>query len=357
MKMNNQSGNDELLFYVGSYALQDEPSIYLCKLHQKTGRLELIDSISGILNPSFLIVNQEANRLYVVSESAQGAVAAYAIHPDNGKLSELGKKEMEGADPCYLTISSTGYVLIAHYSSGHLNSFALDSNGALAEMVSQIQHVGNSGVISDRQEAAHAHSIVVNQEGTYAYVSDLGQDKIVIYRLVEGKIQASGHVELPPGAGPRHFVVQESGTTAYGINELNNSITTYNYNSIDGNLEIIQHISTLPEGFSGESYPADIHLSPDGRYIYGSNRGHDSIVRFAIDSASGLLSEPEWSEAGGKWPRNFAVLEGYVLVANQNSNNIAVFKRDGNTGMLTATGNELELDKPVCIEPLKFGRA
>lgn len=357
MKMDYQSGNDELLCYVGSYALQDEPSIYLCKLHQKNGRLELIDSISGILNPSFLVVNQEGSRLYAISESAQGAVAAYAIQPENGKLSELGKKEMEGADPCYLTISSTGYVLIAHYSSGHLNSFALDSHGALAEMVSQIQHVGSSGVISDRQEAAHAHSIVLNHEGTYAYVSDLGQDKIVIYRVEDGKLQASGHVDLPPGAGPRHFVIRESGNTAYGINELNNSITTYNYNPIDGKLEIVQHISTLPEDFTGESYPADIHLSPDGRYIYGSNRGHDSIVRLAIDSTTGLLSEPVWSEAGGEWPRNFVVLEDYVLVANQNSNNIAVFKRDGVTGTLTATGNELQLDKPVCIEPFNGQRA
>ncbi|GGH37684.1 lactonase family protein [Paenibacillus segetis] len=350
--MNNQRGNDELLLYVGSYALQDEPSIYQCKLDRNTGELTLIDSFAGILNPSFLVGNQDGNRLYSISESAQGAVAAYAIHPESGKLSELGMKELEGADPCYLTLSSTGYILIAHYSSGHLNTFALDTDGALAEMVSQIQHVGGSGAVSDRQEAAHAHSIVVNQEGTYAYVSDLGQDKIVIYRLEDGKLQASGHVELPPGSGPRHFVIRESGNTAYGINELNNSITTYNYNSIDGDLEIVQHISTLPEGFIGESYPADIHLSPDGRYIYGSNRGHDSIVRFAIDSTTGLLSEPVWSEAGGKWPRNFAVLEDYVLVANQNSNNIAVFKRDGDTGMLTATGSGLTLDKPVCIEPI-----
>ncbi|RUT48413.1 lactonase family protein [Paenibacillus anaericanus] len=353
--MHYQSGKDELLFYVGSYASKDEPSIYLCKLDRRTGLLTMIDSTSGILNPSFLVANNEASHLYVVSEQTTGSVSAYAINPDNGKLSELGVQVMEGADPCHLAITSSGYILISHYSSGHINSFGLNENGALADISSQVQHIGGSGAIADRQEAAHAHSIVPNQEGSYAYVSDLGQDQVVIYALKDGKLEARGEVALPPGTGPRHFVIQESVSAAYGINELNNTITTYAYDHTDGHLEMIQHITTIPEDFTGVSYPADIHLSPDGRYLYGSNRGHDSIVRFAIDPSTGLLSEPKWMGTGGEWPRNFAVLEDYVLVANQNSNNIVAFKRDGDTGTLTVTGSELEIKAPSCIEPLNGG--
>ncbi|MNJ58824.1 6-phosphogluconolactonase [compost metagenome] len=158
---------------------------------------------------------------------------------------------------------------------------------------------------------------------------------------------------LPPGTGPRHFIIHPSDTIAYGINELNNTVTVYAYHPTHGILEILQHVSTLPKDFAEESYCADIHLSPDGKYLYASNRGHDSIVRFKLDISTGGLSEPEWTSVGGKWPRNFAVLDDYVLVANQFSNNITLLRRDSGTGSLSATGHELEVKEPSCIAVIR----
>lgn len=344
------------LFYVGSYAGGGEPGIYLCELHRRTGEMRLLHSTEGIVNPSFLIVDQEALRLYAVSEQAAGLAAAYTVDPASGRLAKLGQEAATmGADPCHLALlpGAEKHLLAANYSSGHVNSFALGKDGALLEMTALIRHEG-SGVNKERQESAHAHSIVPSPDGRFAFVSDLGTDQIVIYRLEAGKLAKHGEVGLPPGSGPRHFVLHPSVRFAYGINELNNTMTVYAYDPAEGRLETVQHIGTLPGDFQGENYPADVHLSPDGQYVYGSNRGHDSIVRFRIDPGSGQLSEPAWMGTGGSWPRNFAVLDDYVLVANQYSGNIVAFRRDAESGKLAPApaGQSLAISKPSCIAPL-----
>lgn len=353
--MNELRTGEELPIYVGTYASKEEEGIHLCGLNPETGALRLIGSTSGIENPSFLILNEEASRLYAVSEQAQGGVAAYAVDPANGGLALLNTAPTEGADPCHLSLPLDGGLLAANYSGGNVARFALDGEGSLNGLTSLVQHEGQ-GPRQDRQEAAHAHSAVPDEAGAYVYVSDLGMDQIVYYRTDEGKLVRQGAVQLPPGAGPRHFVFHPNGSHAYGINELNSTITIYARDREQGGLEIIRHVSTLPEGFAGENYPADIHLSSDGKYLYGSNRGHDSIVRFAVDPATGALDAPEWTGTGGKWPRNFAVLDGYVIVANQFSDNIVVFRRDADSGSLTETGQELALAKPSCVVPAAKGK-
>ncbi|WP_410771057.1 lactonase family protein [Fontibacillus sp. BL9] len=345
------SAKDETLFYVGTYASEEDEGIHLCGLNRQTGELRLVYSTRGIKNPSFLILNDDASRLYAVSEQGEGAVVSYEVVLGDGSLRKLNSLPTKGADPCHLSLSRDGSLLAANYSSGHVDRFSLDEQGALGELTALVQHVGQ-GFRQDRQEAAHAHSVVPNEAGDYVYVSDLGLDQIVYYRVEEGKLTTQGEIKLPPGAGPRHFVFHPDGYHAYGINELNNTVTVFAYNPVQGHLEILQHIATIPEDFAGESYPADIHLSADGRYLYGSNRGHDSIVRFAVDAAAGTLSEPEWTGTGGSWPRNFAVLEDYVIVANQNSDNVVVFSRDAETGSLTAIGQELAIKQPSCVEPV-----
>lgn len=338
---------EQLSFYVGSYAAEEEAGIHLCLLNLSTGELRLLGSTSGIENPSFLTLNRNATRLYAVRETSEGTVVCYDVNPADGKLTLLSEESTEGAHPCYVAVSND-LLLTANYSSGLVNSYALDENGVLAGMISKAQHTGQ-GPRSDRQEAAHAHSIVPDPSGHYAYASDLGTDEIVIYRIQDKKLSDCGKITLPPGAGPRHFAIHPNKLYAYGINELNNTITVYSYEEQQGRLEIIGEIGTLPDEFAGENLAADIHISGDGRYVYGSNRGHNSIVRFVVDAESGQLTSPLWTETGGDWPRNFALLDEYVLVANQYSNNITVLRRDPSTGELEITGQELAISKPTCI--------
>lgn len=345
---------DRGLFYVGSYAESGEPGIYLCELRRGTGEMRILHGISGLANPSFLTIDAKELRLYAVSEQTEGRVAGFAIDPEDGKLAMLhGDKATLGADPCHLALQPgpARHLLVANYSSGHVNAFALEPDGAPGRITALIRHEGSS-VNERRQESAHAHSIVPSRDGRFAFVSDLGTDQIVIYRLERGELLKHGATALPPGAGPRHFVIHPTERFAYGMNELNNTVTAYAYDPMEGRLEAIQHAGSLPDDYQGENYPADIHFSPDGRYVYGSNRGHDSIVRFRIDPMTGRLEEPEWTNTGGSWPRNFAVLDDYVLVANQYSGNIAALRRDPESGRLTPAGQSLSIDKPSCIEPL-----
>ncbi|MFD1175641.1 lactonase family protein [Paenibacillus puldeungensis] len=350
MSLQKESGTWS--FFVGSYAQSDKPGIYLCELDRQSGKLRIRLDMDGIVNPSFIVVDKEAGRLYAVSEQENGGVASYAIDPANGKLSILSEMPTLGSNPCHLAVlhGVEGHLLVANYTSAHVNSFELSENGVLAEMKGIVQHKG-SGLWPDRQEAAHAHSIIPSRSGKYAYVSDLGIDQIITYRLQEGRFVKHGEVKLPAGSGPRHFVIHPSERFAYGINELNNTMTLYSYDPAEGALEIKEHYSTLPEGFKGENYPADIHFSTDGRFVYGSNRGHNSLVQFTIDPETGRLDDPKWIGTGGSWPRNFAVFEDYVIVANQFGNNLVAFHRDDETGMLSSTGHQLAISQPSCIEP------
>ncbi|WP_082691418.1 beta-propeller fold lactonase family protein [Paenibacillus rubinfantis] len=356
MSLENQ---EVWLFYTGSYAESGEPGIHLCELRRSTGEMRVLHGFSGLTNPSFVALDAMGLRLYAVSEQSEGRVAGFAVDPGDGKLTLLsGDKATLGADPCHLALQPgpERHLLVANYSSGHVNAYALESDGAPGDMTSLIRHEGSS-VNKERQESAHAHSAVPSLDGRFAFVSDLGTDQIVIYRLECGQFVKHGTTNLPPGAGPRHFVIHPSERFAYGMNELNNTMTAYALDPEEGRLEVIQHASSLPDDFQGENYPADIHFSPDGRFVYGSNRGHDSIVRFHIDPATGRLEDPAWASAGGSWPRNFAVLDDYVLVANQYSGNVAALRRDPENGRLTPTEQSLKLAKPSCIEPLSASLA
>lgn len=347
----NKEKVEVLRFYVGSYAEESEPGIYLCELELPSGKIRKVQEQTGIANPSFLIVAAKELRLYAVSERSDGQVVGYAVDPQTGGLTKLRTEvSVEGADPCHLALQAGGerHLLIANYSSGDVSVFALGTDGAPGEMTAQARHLGSS-VNAERQESAHAHSAVPSLDGRFVFASDLGIDQMVIYRLEEGRLERQGEVHLPPGAGPRHFVIHPSQRFAYGINELNNTLTVYSFDSVEGRLEPVQHISSLPEDYTEENYPADIQLSPDGRFVYGSNRGHDSIVSFRIDPDTGYLDDPSWTAAGGSWPRNFAILEDYALVANQYSDNIAVLRRDQLTGRLELTAQSLAISKPSCI--------
>lgn len=236
---------------------------------------------------------------------------------------------------------------------GNVNVFPLNPDGSLQEMSSQVKHEG-SGIRSDRQEAPHPHSVIPDKTGEHVLVCDLGLDQIVFYRVEEGKLVTHREVNLPPGSGPRHLAVHPSRQWIYLVNELNNTVTVFANDEPQGNLKLLQSISCLPEHYTAGSddTAADIHVSPCGRYLYVSNRGHDSIALFHIDNATGLLEAEDWVISGGRTPRNFALIGGMLLAANQNSGNIASFRIDAETGRLIPTGNELEVTAPVCLVAL-----
>ncbi|OAB45375.1 lactonase family protein [Paenibacillus glacialis] len=349
--MNTQN---EIVFFTGTQTKDTEKGIFRCTLNPLDGSMRIVSSTDGIENSTYLVVNSIGDRLYAVSEKSDGEVFVYVIDNKTGELHLLDRKPTQGADPCYISLSSDGqFVFVSNYSGGNVNVFRIGDNGTLEEKSCMITHSGHS-VNPDRQESPHPHSIFPDPSGKFVLVCDLGIDQVVVYRLEEGELVKHHEVDLPPGAGPRHFDFHPTGKWAYCANELNNEITVFTYDDKTADLHTIQSISTLPDDYNeGVSYPADIHVSSCGRFLYASNRGHDSIVQYDIDLDTGNLTAVDWQSTQGEYPRNFTIVEGgYVLVANHKTGNVVSYFMDSETGRLTATGCELELPIPMCVQPL-----
>lgn len=346
---------NEVLFYIGTYNSEQEEAILLGALDKETGEMRVLHGTSGIENASFLAVNAPGTVLYAVSEKDEGEVHAFAVEPGSKALRPLGSRPTGGGSPCYVSVAPAGdYIFTANYTGGNVNVFPLNSDGSLQEMSSQVKHEG-SGTREDRQDAPHPHSVIPDKTGGHVLVCDLGLDQIVFYRVEDGKLVTHREVDLPPGSGPRHLAVHPSRQWIYLVNELNSTVTVFANDEQQGNLKLLQNISTLPEHYiaGSDDTAADIHVSLCGRYLYVSNRGHDSIALLHIDNATGLLEAADWVISGGKTPRNFALTGGMLLAANQNSGNIVSFRVDSETGRLIPTGNELEVTAPVCIVALE----
>lgn len=355
----------ELWVYVGTYTSGGKngarsEGIHLCRLDMATGALQHVGVTRGVAEPSFLAMDRKGRYLYAVNELMEfegkpgGAVSAFSIHPQTRELTFINQQPTQGGAPCHLQVDASGrFVLVANYLSGNVSVFPVQPKGGLSAASDMKQHEG-SGPNPKRQEGPHAHQIVLDADNRYAFVSDLGLDKIMVYRfdgkqgrLTPGKPSA---VSVQPGAGPRHLTFHPNGRFAFGINELSPTITAFAYDKKLGALKELQTVPALPQDFTGESYGADIHVSPDGRFLYASHRGHDSLVVHAIDS-SGRLTYVEHVPTRGRWPRNFAIdpTGRYLLVANQHTNDIFTFQRDLQTGKLTPVGEALELPTPVCL--------
>lgn len=345
---------NEVLFYIGTYNSEKEEAILLGALDQETGEMRVLGGTTGTTNPSYLALNAARTVLYAVSEQDEGEVHAYAIDPGSRALRFLGSRTTGGGAPCYVSVApQDDYIFVSNYTGGNVNVFLLNPDGSLQEMSSQVKHEG-SGIRSDRQEAPHPHSVIPDQTGEHVLVCDLGLDQIVFYRVEDGKLVTHREVGLPPGSGPRHLAVHPSRQWMYLVNELNNTVSVFANDEPNGDLKLLQHTSSLPEHYTAGSddTAADIHVSPCGRYLYVSNRGHDSIALFHIDNATGLLEAEDWVISGGRTPRNFALIGGMLLAANQNSGNIVSFRIDSETGRLIPTGNELDVTAPVCLVAL-----
>jgi 6-phosphogluconolactonase len=352
----------EMLVYVGTYTSGKSEGIYLYSLNLASGELKHIATTKGVKDPSFLIVPPGRRYLYAVNELEEfagkksGAVSAFAVDQKSGELEFLNQQPSLGGAPCYLDVDRSGrFVLVANYSGGNVAVLPIRSDGRLGEATDLKQDYGSS-INAERQEAPHAHSIVLDPGNRFAYACDLGTDKIMIFRFDKrrGKLVVNQKpwVQLKPGAGPRHLTFHPDGRYAYVINELHATITAFAHDRVDGNLDEVQTIATLPAGFAGANTGADIHVSPDGRFVYCSNRGHDSIAAFEINPGNGKLTLLAHESTGGKTPRNFAIdpTGAFLLAANQNSNNIVTFRRDRKTGRLTATGHVVDAPSPVCLK-------
>ncbi len=353
--------SEQMLVYIGTYASKDEDGIYVYQMDMNTGGLTRIGGISGIKNPSFQALHPNKSILYSVSESQDfqdthgGAVSAFAIDDRTGMLTLLNETSSLGADPCHVSTDHAGNnLLVANYSSGSVAVLPIKSDGSLEIAHNLIQHTGSS--IHARQKSPHAHCINNDAHDNFVVSADLGLDKILIYRLNSDDHALTPNPEMPaatvqPGSGPRHFTFHPNGKFGYVINELNSTVTAFSYDADRGTLSTIHNVSTLPAGFTGENTTAEIAIAPDGRFLYGSNRGHNSIVVFAIDPTSGKLTFVSHHRSQGKQPRNFGIdpTGSFLLAANQTTGNVVVFKIDRQSGTLSATGHSIALPKPVCV--------
>ncbi len=357
---NGQTAAAGYLMFVGTYTKETSKGIQAYRFDPATGKATDLGLVAEMREPSFLALHPSNKFLYALSEiddydaDKSGSISAFSIDSAEGKLTKLNEVSSRGAWPCHLNVDSTGKMLIvANYAGGSVASFPVNSDGTLGEAVSFFQHEGSS--VHPRQDQPHAHSADFAPDGRFAYFSDLGLDQVKIYDVNPDDASLQPHdppsVSVAPGSGPRHFAFHPSGRFAYGINEIGSTVSAYSYDSISGELGELQAISTLPEGFEGESYTAEIYVHPSGKFVYGTNRGHNSMAVFSVDEETGNLTAVEQVSTGGEWPRNFAIdpTGEFLLAANQNTNNIVIFRIDGESGRLTATGEQLELDAPVCI--------
>jgi len=343
---------------VGSYADRTSTGMYVYWLNAETGELLLIETVSGIDNPSFLAISDGQQHVYAVSESAHsvGAVSAYSLHPESHALTYQNQQSTEGEAPCHLTVTRSGkHLLAVNYSGGNVCVYPLHADGSIGAMSDQVHHYGCS-IHPSRQTGPHPHSVFLDPAERFALVPDLGLDRIMIYELdtATGTLCVHDEVAVSPGAGPRHLVFHPSGHYVYVINELASTITVFHYDALLGRLQSVQTVPTLPEGYTGESTCADIHTSPDGRFLYGSNRGHDSIVVYGIEEADGTLSYVEHVLTEGKTPRNFAITPdgAFLLAANQDSDCLVTFRLDRQSGRISTTGKVTQVAKPVCVKVL-----
>jgi 6-phosphogluconolactonase len=351
------------LMYVGTYTEAGSTSkgIYVYRFNVKTGSVTSIGLAAPTINPSFLAIHPNHRFLYAVNEvgnyhgQKSGAVSAFSIDRATGKLSLLNQVASKGADPCYLSIDKTGkFVLVANYTGGSVAVFPILEDGTLGEASAFIQHTGH-GPNPQRQESPHPHSIDLSPDNRFAIVDDLGLDETLAYRFDSAKGSLTPNdppfAKADPGAGPRHFAFHPNGKFGYRINEMGNTVSVFSYDAAGGVLQALQTIATLPQGFSGHNDDAEIEVDSSGRFLYASNRGHDSITVFAIDAATGKLRLVESVPTKGENPRNFEIAPSGTLLfaANEKADNIVIFKIDKKTGRLLPSGKVLDIPQPVCV--------
>jgi 6-phosphogluconolactonase len=347
------------IVFIGSYADSNHPGIYACHFDNESGQLEIVHQVGGLNNPTFLAVDGENLRLYSIADDTNiegekyGLAVSFRIDPQTPSLSFINKEQTVASSTCHISLDhSKQCVVVASYHGGMIGLSPILEDGNIGVSSDVRQHTGSS--ILPVQKQPRCHSVIMDPSNQYAIVSDLGLDQIKIYKLEAGSTKLSFHsqVQCAPGAGPRHFIFHPDMSFGYVINELNSTVTAYFFDTNKGILTEIQTVPTLPASYEGKNACADIHISPDGQFLYGSNRGHDSIAVYAIDPTNATLTLVEHASTLGKHPRNFVISPNgnYLLAANKDTNNIVTFNRNADTGKLTPNGSTLEVSEPVCLK-------
>ena len=347
------------LVYVGSYThslphVQGQArGIHVYRLDAASGALTLAHTREGLANPSYLTLDPRRRYLYSVAERAEGQVHAFRIDPATGALTPLNHQSSQGSEPAHISVDRDGrWVLVANYGSGTLAVLPVQEDGSLGSATDVVQHTGQ-GTHPERQVGPHAHWIGTDPANRFVLVADLGLDEVVSYRLeaTSGTLIRTGTCTMPPGAGPRHLAFRPDGRYVYVLNELNSTLVACAYDATSGEVRPLQSLSTLPDQFTEANWTAAVRVAPSGRFVYASNRGHDSIVIFASDPTTGLLSYVGHAATQGREPRDFNIdpTGAFLLVANQNSDTIVTFRLDAATGRLSATGQVSAARTPSCI--------
>jgi 6-phosphogluconolactonase len=354
------SGVAERTVYLGTYTNDGSPGIYICRFDDATGALRIASTTESV-NPSFLTLSDDGGRLYAVNEledyqgQPSGGVSAFEVDRSTGGLRFIDEQPSKGGSPCYLTTDRGGrYVLVANYNGGNAAVLPVRDDGGLAPARQVVQHTG-SGPNRQRQEKPHVHSVTLDPAQRFALVADLGIDRVMVYGFDHGTgaltPAPAPWAQLAPGTGPRHLAFSSDGSRVYVIGEMASSVTAFHYDAERGAMREFQSESLLPADFQGENTGADIHFGADGRFLYASNRGHDSIVVFAVDAATGRLSLVQHQPSGGAIPRNFAIdpTGRFLLAAHQRSGGVVSFRIDSSSGRLTPAGQALSVPSPVCV--------
>lgn len=355
------------LVYVGTYTGPESKGIYAFRYDPITAQLTSLGLAAKTEDPSFLVLSSSGRFLYAVNEVSNfnhgrsGAISAYRVDEQSGKLTLLNRRESHGADPCYIAIDKTGkYVLVANYTGGSIAVLPINRDGSLAEASQSIQDKGSS-VNAKRQEGPHAHWIDVSPDNRFVLVADLGTDELMVYKFNpdQGTLTPNDPpvVKVMPGAGPRHPAFSPDGRFVYVVNELQSNVSAFAYDATKGSLKEFQSISMLPQDFHGKTEAAEIQIDRAGKFLYASNRGHDSIAVFAIDPEKGTLTLVEIVSTQGREPRHFAIdpSGSFLLVENQKSNNIVTFQIDRQTGKLHAADHAVHVGAPVCLQFVPIG--
>ena len=350
----------EYTAFIGTYTGKKSKGIYAYRFNTQTGKLTELGLAAETINPSFLAIHPSQKYLYAIGEGGtgtkQGAIVAFGIDAAQGKLTRINQQSTVGAGPCSVAVDISGRcALAANYGSGSVVSLPIKADGSLGEAASFFQHAGSS-IHPQRQTGPHAHSTDVDPGNRFAFFCDLGMDKVMIYQLDLATAKLTPHnppfTSAKPGAGPRHLAFHPNGKYVFVINELDNTLVSYTFDSGKGTLTEIHRVPTLPEGFAEKSTCAEVQVHPNGKFVYGSNRGHDSIAVFSVEPASGKLTFVEHQSSQGKSPRYFTLdpTGSWLIAAHQSSDNMVVFQVDPQTGKLKPTGQNLEVGAPVCVK-------
>ncbi len=350
------AADKQSLVFFGTYTKGVSKGVEVAKFDSTTGKLSQPETAAETSNPSFVTIHPNHKWLYAVGEEGKGGtVTAFKIEA-GGKLTKMNSVSSRGSSPCHLNLDRTGkFLTVVNYTSGSVAVYPLKDDGSLGESTGFQQHAG-TGPDKRRQEGPHAHSINMSADNRFAIVADLGQDKIFVYKFdaSKGTITPNDppYASVMPGGGPRHFAFHPKGKYAYAINEMGSKVTAFNWDAAAGKLTEIQSITTLPADFKGNSTTADVQVHPNGKFVYGSNRGHDSIAAFKLDQKTGKLTALGNTSTKGKTPRNFGIdpTGKWMIAANQDTDNVVVFKIDTKTGALTPTGQEYKVGAPVCVK-------